>query len=145
MPTKEIIADVKHDKPPIRLEELGERIIETIPDGPKLDDQIALEAFLNEIVEVVVHESSDENAAEVVSVWVNGRSQHFIRGQPQKVRRCYVERLARSKQITYSQKRLKSSNDDSVTPHVSLCYPFSVTEDPNPMGSAWLKKVLAEA
>lgn len=77
---------------------------------------------------------------------VNGRSQFFQRGTPQEVKRYFVERLARAKRTSYSQnldERLGESMNNMQSRH-ALRYPFSVIEDKNPKGSAWLRQILAE-
>lgn len=102
--------------------------------------------FMAEPVTVMVHESTDPNDVELVQVSVNGRTQFFIRGQPQQVKRCYVERLARAKKTAYSQnldERLGEAMNN-MRPHHALLYPFSVIEDRNPKGAAWLRGILAE-
>ena len=100
-----------------------------------------------EPVTVMVMESTDDNADQIVSVWVNGRVQNFIRGNPQTVRRCYVERLARAKKTVYSQtldERQGESAFNAMRARYGLRYPFSVIEDKNPNGAAWLRGILAE-
>lgn len=104
------------------------------------------ESFMQEPVTVMVHESTDQNDSELVQVSINGRTQFFARGRPQTVRRCYVERLARAKKTAYSQTlddRLGEAMN-VMKPHHALRYPFSVIEDANPKGSAWLRGILAE-
>lgn len=110
---------------------------------------VGSEAFFNELVEIIVHESTDPAAIPIPQVNVNDVNQFFIRGQKQKVKRMFVARLARMKQTRYTQ---QIANDPSsghviqrMIPHVGLRYPFSVIHDPNPKGPAWLQKILAEA
>lgn len=102
---------------------------------------------MQEPVTVMVHDTTDPNAEELVPVGVNGRMQYFARGVAQTVRRCYVERLARAKSTSYSQnldERLGEQNFNRMKSHHALAYPFSVIEDKNPKGSAWLRGILAE-
>lgn len=110
-------------------------------------DKAEQEAFMNEMVTIMVHDSTDENAEPLIPVGINGRMQYFARGVPQRVRRCYVERLARAKKTSYSQnldERLGEALYNTMRPHHALKYPFSVVEDPNPKGAAWLRNLLAE-
>lgn len=105
-------------------------------------------AFLEEFVEILVHETTDENAEQIPGFGVNGRWQYFERGVQQSVRRKYVERLARCKRTAYTQRRERDSNGDDTMrhyPHTALKYPFSVIIDHNPRGRDWLRKILAEA
>lgn len=131
---------------PIDPDETGDPSVEII-DGPLPKTQIEIEAFMNEIVTVVVADTTDKNAARIVPVSVNGRTQNFIRGVPQRCRRCYVERLARAKETSYQQDLDPRAGErmNTLYPHAAQSYPFSVIEDPNPRGAAWLRKVLAEA
>ncbi len=103
-------------------------------------------AFMNEEVIVVVHEATDKNADPFPAVWVNGRVQRFVRGEEQKVRRCFVERLARSKLTTFNNVKTKGvdGEDKFVYPsHTGLLYPFAVINDSD-KGKQWLKRVLQE-
>jgi hypothetical protein len=106
-------------------------------------------SFFNEIVTVVVHESTDQNAEPIPQVTVNGRNQFFLRGQPIKVRRKYVAALARAKRTSFRQSirtdELSGGVVQRMTPSTGLVYPFSVIDDPNPRGREWLQGVLAEA
>ena len=108
---------------------------------------IADEAFANEFVTVMVHESTDKNANPFPEVSVNGRTQRFVRGHEQKVRRCYVEKLARLKLTTYGNLKTKDVDGEDVyryPSHTGLVYPFNLV-NPTARDVQWLKNVLAEA
>lgn len=127
--------------------ELDPPLIEVV-DGPNWKDKAAALAFMEEPVKVVVHTSSDKNAEFIVEVWNNGKAQRFLRNVPIVVKRKYVEALARGKTVSYTQEHYKDDNGaDAIRniPSVSLRYPFSVIEDSNPNGNAWLQKILNEA
>ncbi len=105
-----------------------------------------LERFMAEPVTIMVHDSNDANDVDLVDVSCNGVHQFLERGRPQTIKRCYVERLARAKRTTYSQNlddRLGEAMNN-MKPRHALKYPFSVIEDKNPKGSAWLQQLLAE-
>ena len=106
-------------------------------------------SFFNEPVVVVVHESTDQHVEPLPMVSVNGRSQYFIRGRPVTVKRKYVAALARAKRTGYRQTvrvdEVSGNVVQRMLPSTGLIYPFSVIEDPNPRGLAWLQGVLAEA
>lgn len=114
------------------------------PRGQKwLDDM----AFANEEVTVMVHESTDKMANPFPEVWVNGRVQRFVRGNEQKVRRCFVEKLARLKKTTYDSLKTKDVDGEDVyryPQHTALEFPFVVIGD-SEKGKQWLKNILAEA
>jgi len=112
----------------------------------RLSEKAAKLAFLEEKVEVMVHESADPNAEPIVETWVNGVAQRFIRGQTQTVRRKYVEVLARAKNTGIKTNEVMDHNGDRTTAivkHTALKYPFSVIRDENPRGAAWLKQVMS--
>lgn len=121
--------------------------IETV-DGPDAMGRADELAFMEEFVTIMVHPSTDPNAVPLPFTSVNGRPQYFQRGQPQRVRRKYVEILARAKKTTYTQTTEHDPRTGNVyqkmNPHTALEYPFSVVEDPNPKGVDWLRHILAE-
>ena len=115
-----------------------------IADGPSLGDYAKELAFMEEIVDVMVHESTDPHAEPVVDVYCNGMPQRFVRGQMQKVKRKYVEILANARQ-TSIKTNVRNDGDNvynRIDKHTALRYPFSM-QDSNPRGQAWLKKLLA--
>ena len=133
---------------PLEISATGDASIEKpdieIIDGPSLDAA----AFMEEPVKVMVHESTDPNEVPVPYVGVNGRNQFFIRGKEQTVKRKFVEVLARAKLTRYKTEIINDAQGNvrqRMIPATGLRYPFSVVEDKNPNGHAWLKKVLAEA
>ena len=120
-----------------------------VVDGPSLGDYAKQLAFNEEYVEVVVHESTDKNAEPIVDVYCNGTPQRFVRGVTQKVKRKYVEILARARQTSISTKVSAQGADgetvNRIDKHTAARYPFSVVYDANPKGGAWLKQVLQSA
>lgn len=105
-------------------------------------------AFNEEVIEVIVHTTSEKNAETVVEFFNGGIRQNFIRGQKQSVKRKFVEQLARCKQTNYENQQVKMDNGEETyiyPAQTALRYPFSVISDPNPRGVDWLKSVLAEA
>lgn len=121
-------------------------IIETVAESRDFRALAADEAFMNEMVEVMVHSSTDENQAPHVIVNCNGTNQPIVRGVPTMIRRKYLEILARMKETKYSQvTRNPAAPDqiDMIARH-GLAYPFELLSDANPRGRAWLQNVLAE-
>lgn len=128
---------------------IGERPVDTeIVDKPLPTSKVELEAFMNEEVTILVAESADENDPAMVDVGVNGRRQFIMRGMEQRVRRKFVEVLARAKRADYDQVTLDPRDGEAVNRlrrRNALRYPFQIIEDRNPNGRAWLRGVLAEA
>lgn len=123
-----------------------EPVVETVAESKDFRQLAADEAFMNEMVTVMVHSTTDENQAPHVIVNCNGMNQPIIRGYPTRVRRKYVEILARMKETKYTQVTPNPSAPDSTEMRArhGLAYPFEVTEDANPRGRGWLQNVLAE-
>lgn len=118
-----------------------------IPDGPTIDEYAKQLAFNEELVTVMVHETAEENAAPLVDVYVNGVAQFFPRGEPVTCKRKYVEGLVRAKPTAIStdvRERNSENPQNVINRRSALRYPFSIVEDKNPNGAAWLRKVLAE-
>ena len=118
-----------------------------VVDKPLAADYQAALAFMEEKIEVMVHETTDPNAENPVQVAVNGINQFFMRGQPQTVRRKYVEVLARAKRgnITTPEVTQGGERTATIRKTQALAYPFSIIRDDNPKGPAWLKQIMQEA
>lgn len=120
-----------------------------VADTQSLGDYAAELAFNEEPVEVMVSESTDKNASAVVEVFCNGRSQYFVRGKAQVVKRKFVEILARARETSITTTTAAQGADgepvNRINKHTALRYPFSVIHDANPKGREWLKQTLASA
>jgi len=123
-----------------------EPVIETVAESRDFSKLAADEAFMNELVTVMVHSTTDENQPNHVVVNCNGMNQPLIRGVPTTVKRKYVEILARMKETKYTQVTRNASAPDQIdmVARHGLSYPFDLVEDLNPRGRAWLQNVLAE-
>lgn len=121
-------------------------VIETVSESKDFGQLAADESFMNELVTVMVHASTDENQAPHIIVNCNGTNQPIVRGVPTKIRRKYVEILARMKETKYTQVTPNPAAPDvsELRARHGLAYPFEVMEDPNSRGRAWLSNVLAE-
>ena len=119
--------------------------IEKVSESDFVNEAV-LDSFMNEIVTVIVHQDPSDNAVENPCPNVNGLNQPFIRGVEQKVKRKYVEALARCRVIKYEQKVPDASRPENIqmVERAALVYPFSVLHDPNPIGREWLKAILAQ-
>ena len=123
-----------------------EPVIETVAESRDFSKLASDEAFMNELVTVMVHATTDENQPNHVVVNCNGMNQPLIRGVPTTVKRKYVEILARMKETKYTQITRNTSAPDQIdmVARHGLSYPFDLVEDKNPRGRAWLQNVLAE-
>lgn len=130
----------------LSLSEIGKgQSIETVSDKDMLR-LFDLEAFMNEPVTIYIHVDGNAGALPVPMPTVNGVNQAIIRGREQVVRRKYVEALARSRITSYEQQVPDSSRPENIqmNPLTSLTYPFTVREDRNPRGRAWLEAIINE-
>lgn len=121
-------------------------VVETVAESRDFSQLAADEAFMNEMVTVMIHSTTDENQAPHVIVNCNGTNQPIIRGVPTSVKRKYVEILARMKETKYTQVTPNPASPDvsEMRARHGLAYPFDLVEDKNPRGRAWLQNVLAE-
>lgn len=104
------------------------------------------EAFMNEIVVVYLHKTTDKNAANHVLLNVNGTNQPVFRGQKTPMKRKYLEVLARMKEASYEQVTHPIELDRyEMNETIANAYPFVVSEDSNPAGAAWLDHIMQEA
>ena len=121
-------------------------VVETVSESKDFREMAANESFMNEVVTVLVHSSTDENQSPHVIVNCNGVNQPIVRGVPTVIRRKYLEILARMKETKYTQVTPNPAAPDvsEMKARHGLAYPFEVIEDANPKGRAWLNNVLAE-
>lgn len=105
------------------------------------------EQFMNEMIQIRVHEDPSEGSLEIICPNVNGVNQPIARGVPVWVKRKYVEALARSISTGYRQETPDPRNPDQIrmVPKTVQSYPFEVLQDKNPKGRAWLEAILHQA
>lgn len=106
-------------------------------------------AFMEEEVEVEVEETADPTATPIPEVCNGGdrNRQYFIRGVRQKVKRKYIEVLARARQIKYTQEVYVDEHGLKAYRHIPRsvpAYQFRVYGD-SAKGEEWLRKLLKEA
>ena len=109
-------------------------------------DALEREAFMNEVVSVMVHDSEQEGANQVEVFSVNGVNQPIIREHPQNIKRKYLEVMARCRVSGYKQTTVDPARPDSIQikEHTVLKYPVSVIHDQNPKGPAWLRNIMTQ-
>lgn len=110
------------------------------------EDKFRDMAFNNEYITVRIEMVSDEKAAPVFEIEVNGEKAFFRRGEVKKVKRMFVEGLARAKPINYGSQEYRG--DDGLT-HIryptttGVRYPFQIV-NPTPLDEAWIQAILAQ-
>lgn len=105
------------------------------------------EAFMNEVVWVYVHPSTNANDPPHFILSVNGTNQPVFRGEKTPMKRKYLEVLARMKETRYTQPSRDMMNPEvgnQLLPATGVCYPFQILEDKNPRGFPWLQAILSE-
>lgn len=106
------------------------------------------EKFMNEMVKVVIHPTTDPNASPYALLNVNGERVVVLRNTPTDIKRKHLEVLARLKETRWVQSVpdgfIGQIDQGSLRGHTGLVYPFSVLEDKNPKGGTWVANILAE-
>jgi hypothetical protein len=105
------------------------------------------EAFMHEILTVEIQSTGDENAPPNGVLTVNGKHQPWARDIPIKMRRMFVEVLARCKETKYTPQAPNYENpmaSNIPKARTAFALPFNVLEDPNPKGRAWLAAIKSE-
>lgn len=112
----------------------------------RMKEMLEREAFMNEVLTIIVHPASDEGALDIITPAVNAVNQPIIRGIESKVKRKYVEALARGRTTKYTQKVIDSSRPENIQMEARtfLTYPFAVIHDPNPRGRDWLRAIVEQ-
>lgn len=104
------------------------------------------EKFMNQILTVETLESADPNAEQFIQTYVNGVPQFFERGKTQKVKRMFVEALARARPYTMQTPEFIDANGNRSTKIVktfALKNAFNVLHDPaGAKGHQWLKDII---
>jgi hypothetical protein len=145
-----------------------------IPDTGAIDDDIRGEivhsaealnsdylealAFGEQEITIRIERSSEKHAPKVREVWVNGKgAEQLINGKwvtcgwlpvgvPVTTKRKYAEVLARAKIETVSTEIVESHDgrDNMLYRVGSATAPFTVLKDQNPLGAAWVEKLMWE-
>lgn len=120
------------------------------------DDYAEALAFMAEPVTIVISPSTEKNAARSFPVWVNGKpAEVFMNGrwhevgwlpvgQEITVRRSVLEIIIRAKVDTVDNMILDRESDrpnNKITRDTSPVHSFSVSEDRNPRGRAWMAEM----
>ncbi|MFH1744436.1 MAG: hypothetical protein ABIH23_35990 [bacterium] len=118
--------------------------VQSEQDIIKLKEKADLEAFMNQVLEIEVMKDGTQGAYTVITPNVNGINQPIIRGRVQRVKRKYVEVLARSRITNYESHTPDTSKPDVITmvDITTPTYPFRVLNDPHPRGYEWLQAIM---
>ena len=148
MARKESDVAINQSNKPLSLPEIGTggANVEVVHDfdPTEIED---FEAFMNQFLVIMVYEDNSEGALRIICPAVNGSTQPIMRGAKQKVRRKYVEALARSVVTKFDQRRQDPFDPASLVmvPVTRQTYPFTIIHDPDPRGGAWLEMVMSQS
>ena len=111
-------------------------------------DYAAELAFMEEYVEIYLNRGREKHSPLFEQFGVNGKIIWIEVEKPTRVKRKYVEVMARSMPVDITTDSGESRGDEltfnKVLRHQSANFSFSILRDPNPRGPAWLAKVRRE-
>jgi hypothetical protein len=109
-------------------------------------------AFMEEMVTIVLYKKREKFAPNVYDFHVNGKGVRIWCDTPTRIQRKFLEVIARAQpyDVTTNYNKNEDKGEQAVCEnfthrHQSAAYPFTVVEDKNPRGSAWLMKVMRES
>ena len=119
-------------------------------------DRIALLAFNEEPVTIIINRTGEKHAPPAIDLWCNGKGAEILVngrwvetrvlpvGMVVTTKRKYVEILARSKRDTVNTvvTQTKDSETNEVEVFTSSNAPFQVIDDRSPKGVQWLTELL---
>ena len=150
--TKEVYSA---DMPTRTLEDIGDNIEDREPEIIVTDevkaksDYLADLAFMEEPVTILIHKGREKHAPRVLDFYCNGKPIWVVVDTPTTVPRKYVEIIARSQPMTVSTESGEEQSDagayNRIIRSLYSQFPFTVIEDKNPRGHAWLAKVMRES
>jgi hypothetical protein len=117
-----------------------------ICDTPRWKTKVKELAFMDEFVEVIIPKTGNAHEEQFIDVGNNGRPQLIERGVWTKVRRKYVEVLARAKKdyiTTPEYVDFQGNRAAKISKTPALLHNIEM-RDRNPDGYAWLQRVLGE-
>jgi len=129
---------------PMQISEIGRgKPVERVSENPAKDIELA--EFMNQLVDITISPGRSEEDLPVVVFTVNGINQAVVRGVSSKIKRKYLEVLARSRTTTYTQRTNQNDlTDIELVPMTSVAYPFQINHDPDPRGFAWVRNIQAQ-
>jgi len=118
-------------------------------DNPIRMKKLEYEAFMAETVEVEILTNPQFKNHIGFSVEVNGQKENFYQGQRKKVKRYFIEGLARAKATGYTNSELDprtvgdGENSYEYRASTGVRFPFAVVND-SQRGRSWLDAVLRQ-
>lgn len=105
--------------------------------------------FMEEPIEIMVHDTNDPNADPLPHVTVNGVNQYFFRGERQTVKRKYVQLLVRPKTTSFGNEEYTDARGNKAyrwPAHTAPELQITILHDPSgAKGLAWFDGLRAEA
>ena len=105
-------------------------------------------AFMEDVLTIYLNRGREKHSPQFEQFGVNGRIIWVQVEQPTKVKRKYVEVMARSMPVDITTQSGESAGDElvfnKVLRHQTANFSFSILHDPSPKGAAWLAKVRRE-
>lgn len=141
-------------QPPVITAEPGERDPEVIvaTDAVFTGGYAAELAFMEEPVRILLHRGREKFAPPMYDFSIDGRAIWIRVDTPTTIKRKYLEVIARSQPFevetdvnTNEHMGEQAVVQNLIKRHQSARYPFTVIEDKNPRGAAWLAKVMRES
>lgn len=125
---------------------VGQNLVEPITkDALNKEYQEEL-AFMDEMLDIMLHESTDKNAEDPVPVGCNGVFVYIKRGQPTRVKRKFVNHLIAKNTRVSTPEYTNAAGERAfkIVQQQGLKYPFSILKDPSHKGGEWLARRMAE-
>lgn len=144
------------DLPVRQMEDVGDGVtLDTLePEVIVTDENLAAKEYLDELkfmeepVTIVLHRGREKHAPEYHDFYVNGQAVWVKVDTPTVLKRKFVEVMARAQPVSIETKSHAIEEDESAATinrairSLSAQFPFSVVNDPNPKGAAWLAQVM---
>lgn len=120
-----------------------------VADKPIESEYAKALAFGEEVLDVMLQPSSEENAPEMIDAAVNGETVWLKVGVPTKMKRKFVEVLLRAKPIAVQTVHEGAEGKPEVINNqirrtTRAKFPLSILRDPSPKGGEWLNRVMRE-
>lgn len=118
-------------------------------NSQEFKDKMELERFMNEMVDIHIHDADDEMADPRFTVSVNGRKWVFLRNHSYTVPRFVVNGLCQARPVRFKNQQFVDADGVRKVRYPAsrgLRYNFSVESDPSGQrGTEWLKQALRAA
>lgn len=125
---------------------VGQTVVEPVTTDALNKAYLEELAFMDEMMEIIVHESTDKNAENPIPVACNGVHVFVDRGVPVKLKRKFVNHLIVKSTRVSTPEYTNHAGERAfkIVQQQGLKYPFNVIKDPSPKGGEWLARRAAE-